>query len=151
LYGIAFSRDGTKIATASRDKRLMIWSSSDGQPLITIHEAKVSNINEVQFNPNGDLLLTNDVAGVVAVWDTRSGRMLSSDLHQVGTVLASTFSIDGRRAVSLNERELVIWALDSDGRTPDAISAFVRCRVPFRLEDDRKRKGPYQTPRSVEI
>jgi WD40 repeat protein len=137
LHGIAFSRDGTKIATASRDKRLMIWSSSDGQPLIAIHEAKFSNINQVEFNPNGDLLLTSDVAGVVAVWDARSGRMLSSDLHQVGAVQASMFSRDGRRALSLNERELVIWALDSDRRTPDAISAFVRCRVPFRLEAEK--------------
>jgi hypothetical protein len=63
--------------------------------------------------------------------------MLSSDLHQVGAVQASMFSRDGRRALSLNERELVIWALDPDHRTPDAISAFVRCRVPFRLEAEK--------------
>jgi WD40 repeat protein len=137
LHDIAFSRDGTKIATASRDKRLMIWSSSDGQPLIAIHEAKVSNINQVQFNPNGDLLLTSDVAGMVAVWDAGSGRMLSSDLHQVGVVSSATFSLDGRRALSLNDRVLVIWALDSDRRTPDAISSLLRCRVPFRLEAEK--------------
>jgi hypothetical protein len=63
--------------------------------------------------------------------------MLSSDLHQVGAVLASKFSLDGRRALSLNERELVIWALDSDRHSPDTISAFVRCRVPFRLEAEK--------------
>lgn len=137
VYDVAFSRDGTKIATASRDKRLMIWSSRDGRPLVTIHEAKFSNINHLQFSPDGDLLLTGDVAGVTAVWDARSGRLLSSDLLQAGAVLTSAFSLDGRRVLSLNDRELVIWALDSDRRTPDAISAFVRCRVPFRLEAEK--------------
>jgi WD40 repeat protein len=115
----------------------MIWASSNGQPLIAIHEAKVSNINQVQFDPNGDLLLTSDVAGVVAVWDALSGRLLSSDLHQAGVVPAATFSLDGRRALSLNDHVLVIWALDSDRRTPDAISSFLRCRVPFRLEAEK--------------
>jgi WD40 repeat protein len=82
----AFSPDGKCLATASRDKRLMIWNAVDGSLLIPIHEAKLSNINSVQFDPEGDLLYTSDVAGTVGVWDAHSGRALSADLHRGGAI-----------------------------------------------------------------
>jgi WD40 repeat protein len=137
LHGIGFSPDGTRIVTASRDKRVMIWSAHNGQPLLPIHEAKSSNINRVQFNPEGDLLFTSDVAGTVAVWDAHSGRGLSSDLHMSAAIFEASISPGGRRALSIAGRELAVWALESDHRSPAAISAFVRCRVPFRLESEK--------------
>jgi hypothetical protein len=64
----------------------VIWSVHNGQPLLPIHEAKSSNIYRVQFNPEGDLLFTSDVAGTVAIWDAHSGRGLSSDLQMSAAI-----------------------------------------------------------------
>jgi WD40 repeat protein len=132
----AFSPDGKRLATASRDKRLMIWNAEDGSPLIPIYEGKLSNINSVEFDPEGDLLYTSDVAGTVGVWDAHSGRALSADLHREGAITAK-LRPDGQKGLSVSQRELAIWMVDSERRPPAPISDFVRCRVPFRLEFER--------------
>jgi len=139
VFAIAFSADGDKLATASRDKRLMIWSARDGRPLLPIHEATSSNINSVHFTRDGNLLLTSDVGGVVAVWDVTSGRLLSADIQSSDPLEYPTtrFSLEESKAIAVGGRQLVVWAMPRDLRLSQQISSSVRCHVPFRLEGEK--------------
>ena len=116
----------------------MIWSVRDGRPLLPIHEATSSNVNSVQFTRDGNLLLTSDVAGLVAVWDANSGRLLSADIQSFDALeYPSRFSPEDLKAVAAGGRQLVVWAMPRDLRRTEQISAYVRCHVPFRLEGER--------------
>ena len=60
---IAFSPDGTQLATASRDGTAKLWDASSGQELLTLYGRGVG-ICCVAFSPNGTLLFTGGDHGV---------------------------------------------------------------------------------------
>ena len=137
VFTAAFSADGSKFATASRDKRVVIWDTQTGKALISFQEAKSSNVNSVEFNQEGSLLLTSDVTGGVSVWDAASGRLLSRYFQSPPPMLVAQFSGDGTRAMTVGGREVMVWDTRLDTRTPAEISGYARCRVPFRIEAEK--------------
>ena len=57
VRGVAFSPDGTRLATASWDKTAKVWEVSSGREVLTLsgHTDKVSGI---AFSPDGTRLAT---------------------------------------------------------------------------------------------
>jgi WD40 repeat protein len=136
IQWIAFSRDGTRFATASRDKRLMVWDSASGRRILNVQESK-ANVNTVAFNSAGTLLLTADVTGTASVWDARTGQLLSQYIQGASTMQQAQFSRDGNRVITRLDKSVMIWDTHADTRNPSDISAYLRCRVPFRIESEQ--------------
>jgi WD40 repeat protein len=134
IYSVDFSNDGSRLVTASRDHRLAIWDATTGRLLLDLQEAKWSNINSAHFNPEGTLLITGDTTGYAAIWDVRSGRLLGTYFQGGSTMGNARFSPDSRRALTDMANEIAIWDVKQDTRSSAELSAYVRCRVPFRLE-----------------
>jgi len=63
VNAIAFSPDGSRLASASGDKVAIVWETSSGQPLTKLagHDAEVA---AVAFSPDGERIATGG-------WDTR--------------------------------------------------------------------------------
>ena len=133
---IAFSADGSRFATASRDKRLIVWDSASGRRILIVHEAN-ANVNTVEFNSVGTLLLTADVPGSASVWDAGSGQLLSRFVQGSSPVDRAQFSADGKRIVTGILKRALIWDTHSDTRSPAEMSAYIRCRVPFRVDSEQ--------------
>ncbi len=57
LYGIAFSPDGSQLATAGYDRIIQIWNTTSGEILRTLkgHNGAVFGI---AFSPDGSVLAT---------------------------------------------------------------------------------------------
>jgi len=134
IWGIAFSPDDSRFITASRDKRVIIWNSQTGTPLVFFEEAKAANVNVVEFNRAGTLVLTGDVSGVLATWDAATGRLLGSYSRSAVPIEGAKFSGDGSRVLGFDTDAIAMWDTASELRTLKQMRAYVRCRVPFRLE-----------------
>ena len=69
IESIAFSKDGTTLATAGHDRKICLWDAKNGslRKSIIAHGGRV---NSVQFSPDGSLLASAGNDGAVKLWDT---------------------------------------------------------------------------------
>jgi WD40 repeat protein len=104
VWGVAFSPDGTRIATAGFDQTAKVWDISTalreaslgdnagattGQVLFTLPEgAHTDWVNTVAFSPDGTRLATASNDATAKVWDLTTGRELF-------TLTGHTYTEDG--------------------------------------------------------
>jgi hypothetical protein len=68
---LAYSPDGSLIATGAPDGSIRLWRASDGVELATL-SAKDHPISYVAFSPNGSLLVTLDASGMLMLWSIQT-------------------------------------------------------------------------------
>lgn len=88
--GLAFSPDGTRLATVAQD-RVIIWDASSGQELITLC-CHAFLIREVAFSPDGTRLATAGQEGVAKVWNAETGEALITLAGHTGAIDSLAFS-----------------------------------------------------------
>ncbi len=109
VYGLSFSPDGKTLATAGWDKKLRFWETSTGT-LEREFEIKPekdpdqrlgllgddTRLYTVRYAPQGGLLATAHIGGVVRIWDAESLTLLNAfsvqELFRYGVM---NFSPDG--------------------------------------------------------
>jgi WD40 repeat protein/serine/threonine protein kinase len=120
VTSVAFSPDGKRLASASRDETVKVWDAQTGQ-LIRSLQAHAGEVWSVAFSPDGKHLLSGSEDGTVRVWDALTGRETLSLQGHTGRVLSVAFSPDGKRLLSGsrdrdrpgNRGEIKVW----DART----------------------------------
>jgi serine/threonine protein kinase len=103
VYAVAFSPDGSLLATSSYDRTARLWDIATGQTIRTL--TGHGPMYQVAFSPDGALVATTGGNGPARLWDTASGgtlRTLTGGAHAVafspdGTLLAAS-SGGGRSA-----------------------------------------------------
>jgi WD40 repeat protein len=114
---VAFSPDGTLLASADGDGTVHVWRTATDQPAFAPLPADPNGgVEGVAFSPNSTLLASADANGGVRLWDTATGQPIgtplpagSGDATEVafspdGTLLASS---DGDGTISLWDISLV--------------------------------------------
>jgi len=113
IAGLAFSPDGTLLATASQDKTLKLWQASDGAPELQIESDRP--LESVAFSPDGNLLLAAQFEQV-GVWDAHTGAALDPFGGLAGNTLDAAIAPDGGHAVvGTADNQAVRWHPDGDG------------------------------------
>ncbi len=109
VNAVAFSPDGTLIATASADGTARTWVTASGQPR-TILTGHTSTVNAIAFSPDGTLIATASADGTARTWVTASGQprtILTGHTQQVNAV---AFSPDGTLiATASHDRTARTW------------------------------------------
>jgi WD40 repeat protein len=110
IAAVAFSPEGTVLATASEDQCLLLWDVASGEPFASAFEEGLLG-NLLTFSPDGKLLAAGGGSRgwVVTVWEIASGRRLYS-IWPSGRVCGLSFSPDGKfLAVGLNTLRVTLW------------------------------------------
>jgi WD40 repeat protein len=74
---IAFSPDGTRVATGANDHFARLWNRATGQQLFQFDTTERANTNEVvsiAFSPDGHRVLTGTNHATTVAWDTTTGQ-----------------------------------------------------------------------------
>src|SRR5207244_3212617 len=98
VLSVAFSPDGSRVATASYDQMVKVWDVATGRELRTFQE-HTGRVHVLAFSPDGTRMATGSVDGTVKLWDVATGKELRTLHHMIGpaaTIPESiAFSPDG--------------------------------------------------------
>ena len=67
VNSVAFSPDGTLLASGSRDQKVRLWNVSDGELLHTL-EGHEDEVNSVDFSPDGSLIASGSDDDTIILW-----------------------------------------------------------------------------------
>ncbi len=111
VNGVAFSPDGTQIATASTDKTARVWDIATGNELARVsHEGAVS---AVAFSPDGTQIATASADKTARVWDIATGNELARVNHD-RSVYGVAFRPDGTQiATASADKTARVWDIAS--------------------------------------
>ena len=99
VTAVAFSPDGTKLATASEDNSARLWDVATGQPLGPPMEHD-NEVKAVAFSPDGTKVVTASWDKTARLWDAATGRPLGPPMRHEREVQSVVFSPDGTKVVT---------------------------------------------------
>jgi WD40 repeat protein len=99
ISGLAFSPDGTRLASSSKDWPILLWDVAS-QRVSAALNGHTAAVNSVSYSADGKQLISGGEDGTVRVWDAVSGRELATFSGHTAPVLCARLSADGKLAAS---------------------------------------------------
>jgi WD40 repeat protein/serine/threonine protein kinase len=109
VFGVAYSPDGQRLASASHDQTVKVWDVVSSRELRTLH-GHSGLVNAVAFSPDGQRLASASHDQTVKLWDVGSGQELRSLRGHSEPVRSVAFSPDGQRLASASfDQTVKVW------------------------------------------
>ena len=95
VYDVAFSPDGSKLASGSYDNTVRLWRVEDGKPIGTLH-GHTDQVFRIAFSPDGRSLASCGGDGTTIVWDLENKTSREVLSGHRDPMLDVDYSADGR-------------------------------------------------------
>ena len=139
LEQVAYNPDGTRLATASRDKTVGIWDPATGRRVLTT-PAHGGAVTGVAFSPDGTRLGTASEDGSARLWDAASGSQIwRRDFEPQASPAAVAFAPDGALLLTGHRNGSVSLLDAGTGNVARSMSGHdgAILRVAFRSDGNR--------------
>ncbi|KAH8645897.1 beta transducin-like protein HET-D2Y [Tricladium varicosporioides] len=109
VWSVAFSPDGKRVVSGSRDETVRLWDAVTGAALQTL-EGHSDSVSSVAFSPDGKRVVSGSHDRTVRLWDAVTGAALQTLEGHSDWVSSVAFSPDGKRVVSgSDDRTVRLW------------------------------------------
>ena len=129
VKSLAFSPDGTILASASSDMAVKLWDVATGTNTATL-EGHTGRVTSVSISPDGTTLVSGSEDRVVKLWDLASRTITATLEGHTGPVTSVSISPDGSTLASGSEdRTVRLWDVPTqtnsatlEGHTDEVLS-----------------------------
>ena len=94
VWSVAFSPDGSTLASGSSDNTVRIWNTQTGAHIRTL-TGHAGWVFSVAFSPDGDTLASGSLDGTVRLWEVNTGAPIRTLTGHTFRVWSVAFSPDG--------------------------------------------------------
>jgi hypothetical protein len=109
VVSVAWSPDGSKLATVSTDQTAKVWDAGTGRELLTLHGHR-GTVASVAWSPNGRKLATASDDKTAKVWDASTGRELLTLHGHQNEVWDIMWSPDGNKLATASlDNTAKVW------------------------------------------
>jgi WD40 repeat protein len=116
VTSVAFSQDGTILATGNADGTVRLWNAATHRP-IAILTGHTGAVTSVAFSQDGTTLATGNADGTVRLWNAATHRLIRTLTSRDGRVNSVAFSPDGTTLATGNaDGTIRLW--DAATRRP---------------------------------
>jgi serine/threonine protein kinase len=108
VQALAWSPDGTYVASASRDKTVQVWQAATGK-LICSLQGHTEQVQAVTWSPGGRYLASAGDDGTVRIWEVPAGRGIYTYGSGAPIVHALAWSPSGKHIASDSAKLVEVW------------------------------------------
>jgi WD40 repeat protein len=109
VTSVAYSPDGTRIVSGSKDRTVRVWDAHTGKQLAML-EGHTFWVQSVAFSADGAHIVSGSEDMTVRVWDAHTSKQLAVLKGHTGWVWSVAFSPDGLHIVSgSGDKTVRVW------------------------------------------